>query len=136
MVEGAFELAPRLAQGCGARDGRGQVGVEFGEGWVDDPSVGLGEQDGDHASVVGQLVATGACDEALAAQAPQVIGGLARRSAWAANGRRWQRRLSHGRSFLGAYSGLWGIHLNLSALGRKFGSPRVIVGEDHLNEGK
>ena len=35
----------------------GEVGVEFGEGGVEDPDVGLGEEDGDPSAEVGQLVA-------------------------------------------------------------------------------
>ena len=81
VVERVLELAPGPAEGCGAGDRVGEAGVELGERGVDDPRVGLGEQDGDHPAVVGELVALGAwdaVDEALPAQAAQVVGGLAR----------------------------------------------------------
>ena len=57
-----------------------EFGIELGERGVDDPAVGLREEDGDHPTVVGQLVSPGAgdaSDEAFAPEAAQVIGGLA-----------------------------------------------------------
>ena len=43
-----------------ARDLDRERWIEFGEGGVDDPRVGLGEKDGQSASLAGQLVALGA----------------------------------------------------------------------------
>ena len=40
----------------------GKGGVEFGEGRVDDPGVGLREEDGDPSAVVGELVVLAAGD--------------------------------------------------------------------------
>ena len=69
------EAVRAIVRACGER------GVEFGEGGVDDPRVGLGEEDGQSASLAGELVALGAgdpLDEPFAAQAPEVVGHLPR----------------------------------------------------------
>jgi hypothetical protein len=58
-------------------DLRGEVGVELGEGGVENPHVGLGEEDGGPPAEHGQPVALGAwdpADQAFASESAQVIG--------------------------------------------------------------
>jgi hypothetical protein len=76
LVEGVFVAAPVAGEGVVVGDFVGEGGVEFGEGGVEDPHVGLGEGDGDRPSVVGQLVALAlgnAADETFAPESAQVV---------------------------------------------------------------
>src|SRR6185437_6929842 len=80
LVEGLFEVAPGAGEWRAGGDLVGEVGVQFGEGGVDDPGVGLGEEEGDPSALVGQLVALAfgdPVDEAFAAYSSQVVGRLA-----------------------------------------------------------
>jgi hypothetical protein len=61
----------------GDRGGEGEV--EVGEGGVDDPRVGLGEEDGQSVALAGQLIALGAgnsLDEPFAAWTIPMVAAL------------------------------------------------------------
>ena len=49
-LERVLEGVPRAGEWRSCGDLGRQMGVEFGQGWVDDPRVGLGEKDGQSAS--------------------------------------------------------------------------------------
>jgi hypothetical protein len=62
VVERVFGRVPRGGEWCSRCDLGRELGVEFGEGWVDDARVGLCEEDGQSASLAGRLVTGGAGD--------------------------------------------------------------------------
>ena len=69
---GAIEGSPSSREWDAVGDLGGDLRVEVGEGWVDDPRVGLGEKDGQSAPLAGELVALGAgdpLDESFACEA-------------------------------------------------------------------
>ena len=81
VVQGALGGAPGGGDWGSSRDVGWELGVEFGEGGVDDSRVGLGEEHGQSASIAGQLVALGArdpLDESLASETPEVVGHVPR----------------------------------------------------------
>jgi hypothetical protein len=62
VVDRVLECAPRLGEWRSSRDLGGEGWVELCEGGVDDPRVGLGEEDGQSASLARELVAVGVRD--------------------------------------------------------------------------
>lgn len=78
-VEYALELSPCGAQGASRGDVLGERCVHDRQAWGEDAPVGFREQHGDPLARRGQVVAVGvrpACDQCLAFEASQVIGGL------------------------------------------------------------
>ncbi len=59
VLDGAFERSPGAGDRGSVADLGWECGVELCEGWVEYPRVGLGEEDGQSASLAGQLVALG-----------------------------------------------------------------------------
>jgi hypothetical protein len=64
LFESCLERFPAAGEWCPGGDLVGQLGVESGEGGVEDAGVGLREEDGDPSALVGQLVALGFRDPA------------------------------------------------------------------------
>jgi hypothetical protein len=75
-VERSLGGSPGAGERCSLRDSGWELGVEFREGWVDDPRVGLGEEDGQSASFARQLVSLDAGDPLDEPFAPWVVGLL------------------------------------------------------------